>query len=234
MAKKEGFFTRLRKAISGAASDAVDAVRDPGSEIALAIDDLAAEIKRAEKDLKTALVERKVMERKIEELRAEVGTWQQRAERAVAAGDEDLARAALRNKQDVAERLRATEEALAEQRALVERMKSEIDAAKRRWKSLDLRRGTLMAQARAQKAQLRGGGAVGDDPLSRLSAIESRIAEMEAMQEVAAELSEDQVEAAAVDARFAELERDRGLDDELEALKAKMRDERALPEGTSE
>ncbi len=231
MAKKEGFFSRLRRVISGAASDAVDAVRDPGSEIALAIDDLRAEIQKAEKDLKTALVERKVMERKVEELRGEVDGWQQRAERAVAAGDEELARAALRNKQDVTERLRATEEALAEQRALVERMKSEIDAAKRRWKTLDLRRGTLMAQARAQKAGLSSGGTGGDDPLSRLSAIESKISEMEAMQEVAAELSEDEREAAAVDAKFADLERDRGLDDELEALKARMRGERALPKG---
>ncbi len=231
MAKKEGFFSRLRKAISGAASDAVDAVRDPGSEIALAIDDLAAEIKKAEKDLKTALVERKVMERKVEELQAEVDAWQGRAERALAAGDEELARAALRNKQDVVMRLDATKEALAEQRALVERMKAEIDAAKRRWKSLDLRRGTLMAQARAQKTQLRGGGVTGEEPLSRLAAIEARISEMEAMQEVAAELSEDEAGAAEVAAKFADLERDAGLDAELEALKAKMRGERALPEG---
>ena len=232
MAKKPGIFSRLRQAISSTVGDAVDSMRDPGQEVALALDDLADEIRTAEKDLKQALVDRKVLERKVQELDDEVRGWERRAEQALKLGDEDLARAALRQKSAVGERRDHTAEALAEQRMLVDSMKEHIELAKKRHKALELRRGTLMAQARAAG----GGGAsdlgAGDDsPLSRLSAIEAKISEMEAMQEVAAELADDEAEAAEIDAKLAALSHDTELDDELAMLKAKMQADRALGEG---
>ncbi len=232
MAKKPGIFSRLRQAISSTVGDAVDAMRDPGQEVALALDDLADEIRSAEKDLKQALVDRKVLERKLQELEAEVQSWARRAEQALKLGDEDLARAALRQKATVDERRAHTAEALDEQRALVTSMKEHIELAKKRHKTLELRRGTLMAQARASGGRGAGNLDTGEDsPLARLSAIEAKISEMEAMQEVAAELAEDEAEAADIDAKLAALSGDHKLDDELAALKARMRGERALGEG---
>ena len=86
--KKPGLFGRLRNAISSTLNDAVDAVSDPGQEIALMLDDLAAQIKEAEGDHKQAVVDRKMMERKLEQLAKDERAWQVRAESALKAGDE--------------------------------------------------------------------------------------------------------------------------------------------------
>jgi phage shock protein A len=55
-------------------------------------------------------------------------------------------------------RSRATEETLVQQRQLVEDMRLGIATAKSKLKTLNLRRGSLMAQARAHKKGLSAGG----------------------------------------------------------------------------
>lgn len=228
--KKPGLFGRIRRVISSTVNDAVDSVSDPGQEIALMLDDLAAQIKQSEKDLKDAVVTRKVMEKKLEELAKDVKGWQQRAEQAVKLGDESLARAALERKRELDARHQDTEAALQDQRALVIQMQEQIGDAKQKHKSLNLRRGTLMAQARAAKE----GGATGASvaaagATSRLDEIESKIAHIEAINEVAAETRSSDAEAAAIDAQLAQLSGGSEVDDELARLKAKLAGKNALP-----
>ncbi len=234
MTKKPGMFSRLRSAISSTLNDAVDAVRDPGQEIALMLDDLAAQVQQSEKDLKQGVVDRKLMERKLEELQKKEADWQARAEQALKLADEKLARAALQQKTDASEQVRDTEAALADQRQLVEQMQTQIKASKQRLQSLNLRRGSLMAQARAAKQGPTTGVMGTSSAANRLDEIEARISEVEAMNEVAAELSEAELETVRLDAQLAELDTNSLVDDELEALKAKMKAKGALPESTGE
>jgi phage shock protein A len=235
MSKKPGLFSRLRQSISSTLNDAVDSISDPGQEVALMLDDLAAQIQQSEKDLRQAMVDRKVMERKLEELEKQESDWQKRAEQALKLGDETLAREALKRKVDYAEQVKDTKAALNEQSHLVEQMHRHVKESKTRLKSLNLRRGSLMAQARAAKkgfapGQLSDGGAG-----ARMDGIESRIAELEALNEVQAELSHE-AQDAEVDAKLAELAGESELDDALAQLKAKLQaDERkSLPEGDSD
>jgi phage shock protein A len=225
---KPGFFSRLRGAISGTVNGAVESMRDPGAELALMLDDLAAQIKQAEKDLKQAMVDKKMMERKLEELKKEEGAWQTRAEQALKLGDEDLARAALERKQDKSQELKDTLVALKQQEGHVEEMAGHIKESKRKLKSLNLRRGSLMAQARAAKsgesADL-GGAAVG-----KIDEIEDKIAELEAFNEVALETSSRKAADAELKAKLEQLDSKSELDDELAQLKAKMAS-KALTEG---
>ena len=119
MSKKPGLFSRLKNSISGALNDAVDAVSDPGQEIALMLDDLAEGIKQSELDLKQAMVDRKMLERKIEENKEKEADWQKRAEQALKLGDEELARAALKKKADFSTQRKENEIAVGEQRQIV-------------------------------------------------------------------------------------------------------------------
>jgi len=231
MTNKPGLFSRFKQAISSTLNDAVEAVSDPGQEIALMLDDLADNIRKSELDLKQAIVDQKMMERKLEQLRKDDAAWGKRAEGAVNLGDDTLARAALLRKTELAAEVQATEEALVQQRALVEDVRSGITTAKSKLKTLNLRRGSLMAQARASKQS--GGmsnipGDVGAG--SRMDAIEDKIARIEALNEVAAEGADQKIQEAALDAKLAQLEAKDGVDDALEQLKAKMR-AKALEEG---
>lgn len=218
---KPGLFGRLKRAVSSQLTSAVDAVSDPGQELALMLDDLAAQIKKAELDLRNAVVQRKVLEKKLVERETESQEWQTKAEQALRLGDESLARAALERKTAVAERLADTQASLADQTRLVDTMQRDIETSKEKLQSLNMRRGTLMSQARASKqasVDASAGGATG-----RIDGIESKIAELEAINEVAEELAEDERKEADVNSRLAQLEGDSALDSELDALKEKLR-----------
>jgi phage shock protein A len=227
---KPGLFARMRRAISSTVDGAMDSVTDPGQELALMLDDLGEEIKRAEADLKQAVVERKMLERKIDESVKKEQGWGARAEQAIKLGDEALARAALERKIEVAQERKELELALAEQTRLADDMREHIAASKKKLKALNLRRGTLMAQARAAKQGHQSAAAVGMAQTSRIDAIEGKIAALEAMNEVHAETSGAEVEEARIDAELRKLEGSTELDLELAALKAKLAagDQKAL------
>lgn len=231
MANTPGLFSRLKRAISSTLNDAVDAVTDPGQEIALMLDDLADNIRKSELDLKQSIVDQKMMERKLEQLRKDEATWNTRAEGAVNLGDDTLARAALQRKAELSAEVQATDEALVQQRKLVEDLRMGINTSKTKLKALNLRRGSLMAQARATKQNGGMSSIPGDAGAGvRMDAIEDKIARLEALNEVAAESADGKIQEAALDAKLAALENKSGTDDALEALKAKMR-AKALEEG---
>lgn len=223
---KPGLFSRMRRAISSSVNDAMDSISDPGQELALMLDDLGAEIKQAEVDLKQAVVERKMMERKIAELDKKEQGWVARAEQAVKLGDETLARAALERKVEAGQDRKDLEMALLEQTKLVADMSDHIARSKAKLKSLNLRRGTLMAQARASKAGHSTAAGVGMAQTSRIDAIEDKIASLEAFNDVDAETSGGRAEEARIDAELRKLEGSSELDDELAALKAKLAGEK--------
>lgn len=233
MSNKPGIFSRLKNSISSALNDAVDAVSDPGQEVALMIDDLGTQIQESEKDLRQAIVDRKMLERKIVELETSEKQWQGKAEQALRLGDEELARAALARKGDYSLQLVDARAGLAEQTRLADSMQVQIKEAKAKHKSLNLRRGSLMVQARAAKRGVAPGNLSDGGTLSRLDDIENKINQLEALNEVHAELSGATAEDMAVDAKLAELEGTSGLDDELAKLKAKMA-QKSLPEASED
>jgi phage shock protein A len=232
MTNKPGLFSRLKQVISSTLNDAVDAVTDPGQEIALMLDDLADNIRKSELDLKQAIVDQKMMERKLEQLRKDDASWATRAEQAVNLGDDTLARAALQRKAELAIEVSTLDESVVAQRKLVEDLRAGINQSKTKLKSLNLRRGSLMAQARATKQSGGVSSIPGDAGAgARMDAIEDKIARIEALNEVAAEGADQQLQEAAIDAKLAQLDKKGvGQDDALEALKAKMR-AKALEEG---
>lgn len=233
MNDKPGIFSRMRRSISSALSDAVEAVSDPGQEIALMLDDLADQIKQSERDLHQSIVDQKVMEKKTLGLQKSEVDWDKRAEQAVGLGDETLARAALERRVEIAAERKATEETVVEQRKLIEDMRRGIAEAKKRHQSLNNRRGTLIAQARAAKRGTTPSGAISaTGSLGRMGAIEDRIAQIEALNEVHAEGLDARSEEAAIDAKLAELSGHSEVDDALDALKAKMAGSRQLKEGS--
>ena len=229
---KTGIFGRIKNAITGSIDDALDAISDPGQDLALLLDDLEAQIKGSVKDLKTAMVDRKVMERKLSEQRVKETSWQEKAEQALTIGDEALARAALERKSKITAECNDAEQALAQQSTLVDEMREQIESAKQKLKSLNLRRGSLMAQARAQKEGESHAAGVGIAASSKIDVIEDRIAQMEAFNEVAAETRSDQIEEARIERKLEELTGGEQLDDELEALKSKMKSRGAITDGS--
>jgi phage shock protein A len=234
-----GIFDRMGRVISSNVNALLDKAEDPKKSIDLIVDEMKDQIRAAKKELVEALGAEKVLRKKVDELDTEVEKWDKRAELALKAGDETLAREALvQKKRVIGERDRA--EALrGEQRAAALNMKSELDRMEAKQQELDAKKGTLATQIKQAKA---GGGAEGLGAKASGSSAFAEFRRMEeriegAAAEAAASREVDEalrggMSNAELESKFAALEGGRGrddkpggpeVDDELAALKKKLR-----------
>ena len=199
------------------------------------------EFKRIEYDIETAA--EKVLRKKVDDLDAEADKWERRAELALKAEDEKLAREALvQKKRIVGERDRA-ESLRAEQRSAVLNMKAELERMEIKQQELSVKKNTLATQLKQARG---GGGAEGLGAKSGGGAfaefrrmedqIDGQVAEVAATQEVEDAIRGGASSAADLESKFAALEGRGGgkgspleksatpeIDDELAALKKKIR-----------
>src|SRR5688572_22675452 len=214
-----GIFDRMGKVISSNVNALLDKAEDPKKSLDSIVEDMKDQIRAAKKELVDGIAAEKVLRKKVDELDAEVDKWEKRAELALKADDEKLAREALvQKKRVVGERDRA--EALrAEQRQAVLNMKSELDRMEAKQQELESRKGTLAAQMRQAKA---GGGAEGLGAKGSSGGafaefrrmeekIDGQVAEVAASREVDDVLREGKMSADELEAKFAALEHGRPI-----------------------
>lgn len=237
-----GIFDRMGRVISSNVNALLDKADDPRKSLDLIVDEMKDQIRAAKKELVEGVAAEKVLRKKVDDLDAESDKWEKRAELALKAEDEKLAREALvQKKRVVGERDRA--EALrAEQRAAVLNMKSELERMEAKQAELAVRKNSIATQMKQAKA---GGGVegLGARPGAQGGAfaefrrmedkIEGHAAEVAAAREVDDALRDGGMSDMDLEAKFARLEggargsdaRPGGseVDDELAALKKKIR-----------
>lgn len=237
-----GIFDRMGKVISSNVNALLDKAEDPKKSIDLIVDEMKDQIRAARKELVEGVAAEKVLRKKVDDLDTEVEKWDRRAELALKAGDEKLAREALvQKKRIIAERDRA--EALrAEQRSAVLNMKAELERMEAKQQELQSRKGTLAQQMQRAKAgtsaetlgsRSSSGGAFAE--FRRMEEkIDGHVTEVAAAKEVDDALNEG-LSADELESKFARLEGKGGagtsddkpggqaVDDELAALKKKIR-----------
>lgn len=153
-----GIFDRMGKVISSNVNALLDKAEDPHKSVDLLVDEMKDQIKNARKELVDGIAAEKVLRKKVDELDAEVEKWDRRAELALRAEDEKLAREALMQKKRVVGERDRAEALRAEQRAAVLNMKSELERMETKQKEYEVRKGTLATQLKQARA---GGGAEG-------------------------------------------------------------------------
>ncbi|GAB5540710.1 MAG: PspA/IM30 family protein [Sandaracinaceae bacterium] len=221
-----GIFSRFNRVLKSNLNSMLDKAEDPAKLIDQTIVEMEKELKEARKELVQTLGSSKRLDKKKAELEDEVARWEDKAVLALKAGDEELAREALKMKQKVArDAEQAAEQAATQERAAFQ-MKDTLEEIEQKIDDLKARKSTLAAKVRRARSgpdddvTSGRGGAFAD--LERLS---SRIDGLEAEVEVHDVL--DDPGRRDVDARFRELERSAGtskVDDELEALKRRLDD----------
>jgi phage shock protein A len=235
-----GIFDRMGRVISSNVNALLDKAEDPRKSVDLLVDEMKDQVRAGRKELVDALASEKVLRKKVEELDAEAEKWGTRAELALKAGDEPLAREALVQKRRVVTERDRWEAQRAEQRAAALGMKSELERMEARQQEFEARKGTLVTQVRQARA---GGGAeaLGAQPGTSGGAfaefrrmedkIEGVAAEVEASKEIEEALRGGGPSTEELEARFARLEGGATLspagsspvDDELASLKQKIR-----------
>jgi len=219
----KGALSRLANVIRAGMDDVVNKIEDPKKMVRQMIVDMEEALEDAVVAVSRAVANEKVLEKRIATKREEAAHWERKAEVAVGAGEEGLARKALMQKVAVDEAAEALEKARGEanevttmlKQRLVE-LKAKLDSAKARQGALALRKGAARA-----RTELRGNAGIAQsEAFARYDQYCQDIAREEMTAQVYAEIAG--ASDPALDESFERLAKKQRVEDELKALKDKL------------
>lgn len=157
-----GIISRIKGSLTQKANAAIDRATDPAKEIDLAISELEDQRKKALAELISYKANAKQMENDIEKQKTRAAEWESRAMAAIKAGDDELAKRALREKKACEaeiEKISRDRNEAAGYAAQLNKSRKEFETKLQMFK---LRKGTLATQLAAARSG--GGDAFGNDP----------------------------------------------------------------------
>jgi phage shock protein A len=215
-------FSRLSDIVNANLNSLLDRAEDPTKLIRLVIQEMEDTLVEVRSGAVRVIAERKELERRAATLTRERDEWARKAEFALTRNREDLARGALMAKAQISQSLAECETNLASitqgleaQNADIVKLQAKLADAKTREKFLQNRRNTAQAQLKLR-------GKLHDtrvnDAFGKFERIEMALDEMEGKVE-AYDLGQTKTLAD----EFADLEAGHAVEDELEALKARIK-----------
>lgn len=228
-----GFFSRLWRIIRGKANDTVEAVEDANFETVVKqnIRDLETELDRLIKASAEAMSNYNQLEAEYQRAVDGSEDWKTKAKKALAAGNEDLAKKALAKKSEFDSQVASLQTSVENARNVKEKLKKQVDIYKQKIDEGRRNASTLIARKNAAAAQKKVAkvlaGVKGDNnAFASLKRFEEKVAKDEASARAFEELGTATSEQSELDKEFAALDVS-STDDELEALKAEMMAEKS-------
>jgi len=216
-----GIFSRFSDIVNSNINALLDKAEDPEKMVRLIIQEMEDTLVEVRSASAKTLANKKDLSRQIERLQQEIADWSAKAELALSKDREDLARAALVEKQKCEEQAQSLEhelglldEQISKLQTEVEQLQEKLADAKARQKAIIMRQKTVSSRLEVKK---RLDSNKVDDAIDRFERYEQKIDSLES-----------QVEAYDIGKKtladeFAELESDNQIDDQLAALKAKVK-----------
>ena len=214
-----GILGKLSTLIKSNLNDAIDSMQDPGKEIDQMVRDMEDYARQAKSEVARCIADERLLEKRLAGIEGEIGDWQKKAEMAVRAGDDALAKEALNRKGEKETERSDTKKALQEQGVYADQLTSALKALETRLKDVKLRQGTLKAKARANRDGTMGAKTSAFGDFDRMA---SRIDATEAEASLDDELANRPTATIAVDRRLEQMASDAAVDDALAELKRKL------------
>lgn len=215
-----GIFSRFTDIINSNINSILDKAEDPEKMVRLIIQEMEETLVEVRTQSAKLIADKKELNRKVDRLAGEAGDWESKAEIALEKGREDLARAALKEKQNAEEAcatvesdLEVIDHNLAKLSDDVALLQQKLADAKARQKALIVRGRTAQSRM-GVKRQIHDVNI--DEAMSRFDRYERRIDDLEGEVE-AYDLGQK-----SLSDEISELQNDEKVDEELARLKAKM------------
>jgi len=216
-----GIFSRFTDIVNSNINNLLDKAEDPKKMVRLIIQEMEDTLVEVRSSSAKAIADKKELIRQVSYFEKEVEQWQNKAELALSKEREDLARAALMEKKKAAQSAQAlldelhhVEDHISKLQSEVAQLQDKLNDAKSRQKAILIREKTASSRLKI-KENIHGNRV--NDALNRFDHYERKIDDIEAQVE-----SYD-VGSKSLANEIAELETDAKVDDELAALKAKMK-----------
>jgi phage shock protein A len=199
----------------------LDKAENPEVVIDQIIRDMASAIAEARGQVADMIAQEKILQANVQRNESLAQEWMQKATLAVQNGRDDLAREALRRRQDYDENARVYRDQLTAQSQMVDKLKNELQQLESKYEDARRNREILIARHRRAETQQRVAQVSAQlntmDPSAELGRMEERIRLAEARAEAQAEL-----QTTSFDDEFAALGANSEVENELAALKSQL------------
>ncbi|AZR74563.1 hypothetical protein BBF96_14905 [Anoxybacter fermentans] len=218
-----GFWKRLKDITKANLNDFLNRIEEPEKMIDQYIRDMEEEIQKLRSLVAEAIAQEKAYKKKFELNQNDVNKWQTKAEQAILANRDDLAKKALEKKNEALEQAKYYEEKYKAQQEKVDAFKRKLADYEEKLETAKRKREDLKARAKAARTEKKlneamagiGQSSIMDD----FNRMEEKILKMEAEAEASNEMVEMEK---SLEDEFKELEEKNSIDDELTALKKKL------------
>jgi phage shock protein A len=230
-----GVLGRMNDIIRSNLNELVSKAENPEKLLRQAILDMEEHLRKARKQVLDTIAAEKTLEKKRLAVLDHARRWERRAELALRADDEDLARQALLRKADDDALAASLDAQIKVQREYVGALKQSLASLEERLRDARARKDALIARAKVAKARKKtaqvvnadklGGGISEARAFDTFDRMEDKVLEIEAQVEAYVEMADPGAgpgEDPALDARFAAMEKGQDLDAQLDRLKQQM------------
>ncbi|WP_345243470.1 PspA/IM30 family protein [Pontibacillus salipaludis] len=215
-------FKRVGTVVNSELNAMLDKAEDPVKMLDQFMRDMEKDIREAESAVAKQIANEKMLKRKYDDVQALVDKRQDQAEKAIEAGNEDLAKRALQDKKNQQEQSESLKESWERARTDSESLRQKLDEMKKEYQEMKLKKDSLKARAESAKTRTKMNrtmsGISSDESKRGFERMEEKVMKYEAEAETSEDLSS---ESRSLDDEFEELEKD-GVDDELAELKKKL------------
>jgi phage shock protein A len=190
-----GIFTRISDILSANLNEITDQFEDPEKMLKQAVREMEESIGEVTGQTAKAMANEKTLSRELQRNRAQQEQWQGRAEKAVEAGDDDLARKALARKNEHQKVVEALEDQLESARGASQTLRRQLVGMKAKLAEAKRNLASLSARKRAadfrKKMDAQAAGLtteVNDNAFAKFDRLKTKVEQAEAEAEAIAEL----------------------------------------------
>ena len=223
-----GIFSRFTDIINSNINAILDKAEDPEKMVRLIIQEMEETLVEVRTQSAKLIADKKELGRRIDRLTREAGDWESKAEIALNKGREDLARAALKEKQGADEAAATIEADLGVIDDNLEKLSGDIGQLQQKLVDAKTRQKALIMRGRTAQSRMGVKRQIHDvdidEAMSRFDRYERRIDDLEG------EVEAYDLGKRSLSEEISELEDDELVDEELARLKAKMAGPGTQPE----